>query len=105
MLKVDVFVQRGGAYDDEVFARVTRRSLEEGTRDFDLTTAEDIILRKLERFRLGGGISECQWGDVLGVLRVQGEALDCDYLRKWGAVVGVSDLLERALTEAAGEPA
>lgn len=100
MLKVDVFVKRAGPYDEEVFARVTRKCLEDGTRDFDLTTAEDIILRKLEWFRMGGESSERQWGDVLGVLRVQAGSLDEEYLRRWANPVGVSDLLERALREA-----
>ena len=41
-------------------------------------------------------------GDVLGVMRVQGDALDHDYLRKWATDLGLSDLFERALREASG---
>jgi hypothetical protein len=100
MVKVDVFVQRGGAYDREVFSRVTRKSLEPRTPELDLTTAEDIVLRKLEWFRLGNEISERQWIDVIGVIRVQGEALDRSYLRKWSDELRLGDLLERALREA-----
>jgi hypothetical protein len=100
MLKVDVFVRGAGDYDREVFARVTRRQLDEGTREFDLTTAEDIVLRKLEWFRSGGGVSERHWTDVLGVIRVQSDALDREYLAKWAAALGLAELLERALREA-----
>jgi len=100
MLKVDVFVKRAGSYYREVFTRGTRRSLEEGTREFELTTAEDIILRKLEWFRLGDEVSERQWRDAIGVLRVQRASLDVAYLRKWAGEVGVAELLERALREA-----
>jgi len=37
---------------------------------------------------------------VQSVLKVQGEVLDRQYLRRWAAELGVSDLLERALGEA-----
>ena len=62
-------------------------------------TAEDLILSKLEWFRLGGESSDRQWGDVLGVLRVQGSALDRPYLRRWAKQLGLTDLLDRALKE------
>jgi hypothetical protein len=55
-----------------------------------------VILRKLDE------ISERQWLDVLGVLRVQGDALDRDYLSRWAEDLGLSDLLERALKETTG---
>jgi hypothetical protein len=62
-------------------------------------TAEDLVLSKLEWFRLGGESSDRQWGDVLGVLRVQGTALDRAYLRRWAKELDLTDLLERALKD------
>jgi hypothetical protein len=102
MTKVDVFVHRGGLYDREAFARVVRMSLEPGTREFDLVTAEDVVLRKLDWYRQGGGVSERQWQDVIGVLRVQAGALDLAYLEKWAALLDVAPLLHRAFAEAKG---
>jgi hypothetical protein len=64
-----------------------------------MTTAEDIILAKLEWYRLGNEISDRQWRDILGVLKVQAGRLDLDYLRQWAAELNVADLLERALIE------
>jgi hypothetical protein len=64
-----------------------------------LAAPEDIILNKLEWFRLGGEVSDRQWGDILGVMRVQGESLDMKYLRAWAKKLALSDLLEKALSQ------
>ncbi len=63
-------------------------------------TSSDIVLAKLEWYRLGGEVSDRQWQDVIGVLAVQAEGLDLDYLRRWAEQLGVRNLLERALAEA-----
>jgi hypothetical protein len=38
--------------------------------------------------------------DVLGVLKIQGEALDRDHLESWADRLGVKALLHQAMTEA-----
>ncbi len=101
MMKIDVFILKHRAFDREAFTRMTRSPLDtDHGRVFPLTTAEDIILHKLEWYRLGDGVSERQWEDVLGVFRIQGESLDRAYLERWARELGVDDLLERARTEA-----
>ena len=60
-----------------------------------------MVLAKLKWYRLGGEVSDMQWRDVLGVLKLQRGSLDADYLRRWAAEERVLDLLERALREAA----
>ncbi len=64
-----------------------------------VTTAEDIILAKLEWYKQGGEISERQWRDVLGVMGVRGDELDLDYLRRWAQQLEIAELLQRALHE------
>jgi hypothetical protein len=102
MLKVDLFVRRDRPFEDVAFERSIRRSLDvaPGAREFEITTAEDIVLHKLEWFHSGGEVSERQWHDVVGVLSIQGDAIDRAYLARWAAELGVADLLARALAEA-----
>lgn len=102
MTKVDVFVLEDRAFDRSAFSRRREDTLEPGAgaRRFWLTSPEDIVLHKLEWFRKGGGVSERQWADVVGVLQVQGPALDWDYLGRWARDLGVDDLLDRARAEA-----
>ena len=56
-----------------------------------------------EWYRLGGEISERQWLDVLGVLRVHEGTLDDPYLDRWAGELGLSELLSRARDAARGE--
>ncbi len=102
-LKIDMFPKVPGGFDESEFQR--RRLVKlEGVRSFYLESAEDTVVRKLIWYRKGGEVSERQWADVLGILRVQGERLDPSYLRRWAAETGVSDLLERSFRESGQRP-
>ncbi len=54
---------------------------------------------------MGGEVSDRQWNDILGVLKVQGTALDLAYLQRWATNLKVADLLDRALVDAGLEEA
>jgi len=62
--------------------------------------AEDTLLHKLVWFELGRRASDRQWGDILGVLKIQGSWLDHDYLDRWAAALGVGELLGQARRDA-----
>ncbi len=102
MIKVDVFVREANAWTESEFSR--KHQLDLGITGEPvlawLPSAEDVILQKLAWYRLGGEVSERQWRDVQGVLKVQAENLDYDYLEKWAIFRNVSDLLLRAVHEA-----
>jgi hypothetical protein len=98
--KVDVFIPRERAFLKKQFARARREILSTDPEvRAVVATAEDIVLAKLEWYRMGGEVSEHQWRDVLGVLKVQAGALDLEYLRATSRELKVEDLLERALNE------
>lgn len=100
MFKIDVFVSKGRPFDRSAAGRARSHPIGEHTdTPFFVASAEDTILAKLEWFRLGGGTSERQWWDIVGVLRV-GTEIDREYLRRWAEALGVTDLLDRAFADA-----
>jgi hypothetical protein len=100
MLKVDIFIPKSRLFDQEELRKVRQEVLSEGTRPFNIASPEGTILNKLEWYRMGGEVSDRQWNDILGVLKVQGTNLDMAYLQRWAADLSVTDLLERALVDA-----
>jgi hypothetical protein len=101
VFKVDIFIPSS---DDFSQQQLRRRQLEQIAPDVPqmlyVATAEDTILAKLKWYRLGGGISNSQWTDVLGILGTQGKDLDVSYLRIWADALNVRDLLEKVFDEA-----
>ena len=97
--KIDLFVRGGTPFDD---SELSRRRLQpiRGEERVWVATPEDNVLRKLLWFRKGGEISDRQWRDVLGILRLPGQRLDSGYLQEWAPRLGVADLLERAMRQA-----
>jgi hypothetical protein len=98
--KLDVYVSGGSEFDEEQFVRSQEVSLPGIALPLRVSSAEDVILRKLEWYRLGGEVSDRQWYDVLGVLKVQRERLDAAYLSRWARRRGLDGLLGRARREA-----
>jgi len=100
--KVDIFILKDRDYDREALSRRRQVLLFEGEGSLGcyLASPEDIILSKLEWYKNGGRVSERQWLDVQGVMRVQGRRLDRAYLKKWALTLGISELLDSALSEA-----
>jgi hypothetical protein len=96
--KIDVFVKKDTPFEQSAFAR--RRLVELGEEPIYLVSPEDIILFKLEWHRLGGGVSDRQWSDIVGVLQVQKDHLDFAYMEQWAAQLGLADALRKACEDA-----
>jgi len=99
--KADIFVMRSDAF---AISKMERKQLYIPVNRTEadaiyLCSPEDTILQKLVWYRMTKNESQRQWRDVLGVLKLQGDRLDFDYLQKWGVELSLSDLLETAYTE------
>jgi hypothetical protein len=100
VFKVDVFIRKERPFDRVQFERRVEQVFgNDPEQKAFVCTAEDIILAKLEWYRLGGEVSDRQWRDILGILGLQSGRLDMDYLEQWAKALNVSDLLNRALRE------
>jgi hypothetical protein len=102
MVKVDIFIPEDRPFDRQEMTRAVSRAIDTApdARSFAVKAPEDLVLRKLLWYQAGREVSEQQWNDVVGVLRVQKDRLDEAYLSHWAAELAVADLLLRAQTEA-----
>ncbi|MDM8551630.1 hypothetical protein QUF72_16200 [Desulfobacterales bacterium HSG2] len=101
MFKVDIFVLKPDTASQEEMRRRRQYQVSESSdQKLFLASAEDTIVHKLFWYRLGGGVSERQWSDVLGVLQVQADQLDNSYLDQASRQLGVHDLFIQALKDA-----
>ena len=101
LFKVDIFPLKHDPFDQQAFSRHLQKAFSEDTpQQLFFATPEDIVLHKLTWYKAGGMVSDRQWSDVLGVLKVQGDQLDRVYLNHWAKELSVSELLKRAIDEA-----
>ncbi len=98
-LKLDLFVAGDGPLDRAQLERARLVALTPGGPLLRVTSAEVLVLRKLAWYASGAGVSDRQWRDVLGILRVQGQRLDRTEVRALASRCGLTELVERALRE------
>jgi hypothetical protein len=89
--KVDFIVRKERPFSVEEFARRVPAELH-GVAVF-ATTPEDAIVAKLEW--AAKAESERQLRDVVGIVQVQGDALDVAYADRWARALGVEHLWAR----------
>ena len=97
VMQADLILSGEDSWDTVKFER---RRLE---GDLYFISPEDIVLSKLlwrKRSRSETPCSETEWRDILGVLKVQRERLDLEYLREWADSLAMSDDLTQAFREA-----
>jgi hypothetical protein len=93
-MKVDFWLLRPEPFEREMFSRRTEASLF-GEKAW-VSTAEDVILHKLYWNDITP--SERQLGDAAGIVAVQGERLDRQYMAAWARELGLETNLHRLLT-------
>jgi hypothetical protein len=100
LMKVDVLLPQSRPFDSLLFQRAQQLPLVEGYRPVWITSPEDVVLMRLEWYRISGTTADDQWNDLLGVMKVQAPTLDLAYLDQQAGILNVSELLEQALIDA-----
>jgi hypothetical protein len=95
-LKVDFWLPKPEPFDREMLRR--REEVTIFGEPAWISTAEDVILHKLFWNRISP--SDRQLGDAAGVVAVQADALDRNYLRQWAQELDVANDMERLLNGA-----
>jgi len=90
--RIELFGLTDQAFDQSRFAR--RRKITLGGMKVWLPTPEDVILQKLIWYR------PKDQEDVLGVIAINHEKLDRDYLRHWADQLDLSEVLAKAWASA-----
>jgi hypothetical protein len=94
--KIDFFGRGSEPFDESEFSRRSATLVGTNGQSLFVKSAEDTVLRKLLWFREGGSVSEKQWRDIIGVLRISQKTLDNSYLDSWAARLNLTELLTRA---------
>ena len=104
MIKADIFIRQNSAWVDMEWSRRRMEKLGPGDAPSAyIASAEDMILQKLRWFRMGGGVSDRQWGDITGMLKVRQPTLDYVYLKEWAAHLDLTGLLAQAYDDSGVE--
>ena len=101
MFKADIFVPSWDSWTRQEFVRGRQEHFDIAKKSVRVRFAspEDTLLHKLVWYKLGNEVSERQWRDVIGIMKVQGGQLDDAYLDTWAEAIGVMALLMRARRE------
>ncbi len=102
VVKIDVFVYKNNTYQQNAINRRIEDTLIENDQSskFCFASPEDIIINKLDWYQMGDGVSEKQWLDIIGVIKIQGKSLDKKYLEKWAIKLKLIELLKKAFIDA-----
>lgn len=88
-LKVDLIVPHDSMFNRSRFSRI-QRIWTDADSQACFTTAEDLIIKKMEFFREGG--SEKHLRDITGILKISGATLDYEYIESWAENLGVETI-------------
>jgi len=91
--KADFYVAKNTGLDASAMARRRRLAWdkESGAQAWFLAP-EDVILYKLQYYRMGGEVSQKHPIDIAKMLTLIGSELDMSYIESWAAKIGVADL-------------
>lgn len=94
--KVDIFILKSREFDIASMKRAELGKVDpKNDLEVPIASPEDMILSKLEWYRLGNEVSERQWNDVTRVMKILGNQADTEYLKRNAVELNVVDLLQK----------
>ena len=97
--KVDCILAGSDPFDQSQLRRAVPVSREGGAYAVRFAAPEDIIIKKMEYFRLGQ--SEKHTRDICGILRQQGDRIDREYIHQWAERMGLTEIWDAILVRMA----
>jgi hypothetical protein len=110
LMKIDLILPHTPGFDEAMQAKVSPLLIDERYAPFPLASALEMVVWKLARCAKelalcpDGLLNDAEWNDLLGILKVQGAALDLAQLTYWSQVLGAGHLLPLALSDAGLSP-
>lgn len=87
-LKVDFMIPDESAFNASRFKRVRSFEMIPGRR-VKISAPEDVILKKLEFYKMGG--SDKHLRDIASMIKFSGPSFDREYLERWAVTLGVTE--------------
>ncbi len=106
LMKIDVILPKRSAFDVAMLSLVAPYALDERYPPFQMVSAPEMILFKLQRYfhneqsRTDGMNDDAEWNDILGMLKVQRTSLDLALLESWITSLHLDDPWQRVLVDA-----
>lgn len=97
-LKMDCIILKDTEFDLEQFKRRKKKPFING-RNASISSPESVILNKMIFFKKGK--SEKHLRDILGMLKVSGDIIDKEYIKKWSSELGINDIWNMILGKVA----
>lgn len=87
-MKIDFMCIEPDGFDESRLRRAVFTEMVGGTKGW-VSAPEDIILKKLEFYKLGG--SDKHLRDIASMIKFSGSAFDRAYLERWAVTLGVTE--------------
>lgn len=106
LMKIDLVFTNMDEFNVSMRQLITRHILDEQRSPLPIASAYEMILFKLQRYQekershANGMHDDAEWNDILGMLKVQGTALNLTFLERWSKKLCILDALRKALIDA-----
>lgn len=106
LMKIDLLLPRTPGFDQAMQTRVSHLLIDDRYPPFPVASALEMVTWKLARCAKeltsssDGMMNDAEWNDVLGILKVQGAALNLTQLTSWAQILHAGHLLPLALDDA-----